>query len=97
MLVNQYKLTSEITGEEITGTRAELEEMGIDPDAVNSAVHCNCLLDQEWKCELLGKIDKPKKEKKKASHRKKLSLDDIARMAREAGMNYGEYVSLHGI
>ena len=49
MLVNQYKLTSEITGEEITGTRAELEEMGIDPDAVNSAVHCNCLLDQEWK------------------------------------------------
>ena len=47
MLVNQYRLTSELTGEVITGTRAELERMGIDPDAVNLAVHSNCLLDQE--------------------------------------------------
>nr|DAY95728.1 MAG TPA: hypothetical protein [Caudoviricetes sp.] len=26
MLVNQYRLTSELTGEVITGTRAELEQ-----------------------------------------------------------------------
>ena len=33
MLVNQYRLTSELTGEVITGTRAELERMGIEPVA----------------------------------------------------------------
>lgn len=96
MLVNQYRLTSELTGEVITGTRVELERMGIDPDAVNLAVHCNCLLDQEWKCELLGKIPRPPKAKQgKKQH--KLSIDDIAKLASEAGMHYGEYVALYRV
>lgn len=33
MLVNQYRMTSVITGEVITGTRSQLMEMGIDADA----------------------------------------------------------------
>lgn len=70
--------------------------MGIDPDAVNLAIHCNCLLDQEWKCELLGKIPRPPKAKQgKKQH--KLSIDDIVKLASEAGMHYEEYVALYRV
>lgn len=65
MLVNQYQMTSVITGEVITGTRSQLTEMGIDVDAVNQLSDSNYLLDQEWKCELIGKVERPKKQKGK--------------------------------
>ena len=45
MLVNQYRMTSVITGEVITGTRSQLTEMGIDVDAVNQLSNSNYLLD----------------------------------------------------
>lgn len=45
MLVNQYRMTSVITGEVITGTRSQLMEMGIDADAVKLVANSNYLLD----------------------------------------------------
>lgn len=95
MLVNQYRMTSVITGEVITGTRSQLMEMGIDADAVKLVSDSKYLLDQEWKCELLGKVERPKKQKER--RKPKLSLDEVALMARREGMNYGEYVAAHNL
>ena len=95
MLVNQYRMTSVITGEVITGTRSQLIEMGIDADAVKLVSNSKYLLDQEWQCELLGKVERSKKQKGKK--KPKLSLDEIALMARREGMNYGEYVVAHNL
>ena len=44
---------------------------------------------------MLGKVERPKKQKGKK--KPKFSLDEIELMAREAGMNYGEYVAAHNL
>ena len=95
MLVNRYILKSVITGEVIIGTREELGAKGFDGDHVYDAMHRKYLLSQEWDCQLYDKIQKPKKQEKKDN--KKLSLDEINRMARAAGMNYGQYVAMHNL
>lgn len=95
MLVNQYRMTSVITGEVITGTRSQLMERGIDADAVKLVANSIHLLDQEWKCEMIGKIERPKKED--GRKKPKVSIDEIALMAQKAGMHYGEYVAVHNL
>ncbi len=43
-------------------------------------------------------MDKVEQSRKKTkSKKKKQTLDDIARMARDAGMHYGDYVALHNL
>ena len=60
------------------------------------AMHKKYLIYGEWECKLYDKIQKNKKmEQKKES--KKLSLDEVVQLAREAGMHYGEYVALHNL
>ena len=95
MLVNRYMLRNVITGKVILGTRNELEEKGFDGNTVCDAMHKNYLIYGEWECSLLEKVRKQKKEQKKESNR--LSIDEVQKLATEAGMHYGEYVALHNL
>lgn len=97
MMVNRYKLTSIISGKVIIGTRRELEEMGFIPDYVNTLTYTGYLYAQEWRCERMEKIEQKRQVKKPEKKKKKQTLDDIARMARDAGMHYGDYVALHNL
>lgn len=97
MLVNRYILESIITGEVIVGTRAELEVKGFDGNQINDAIHRKYLLNQEWVCQVYEKISKPKKKEQKQETGKKLTIDEVQKLAREAGMHYGEYVATHNL
>lgn len=95
MLVNRYKLTSIISGKVIIGTRRELEKMGFVPDYVNTLTYTGYLYAQEWRCERMDRVEQNRK--KTEPKEKKQTLDDIARMAKDAGMHYGDYVALHNL
>ena len=95
MLVNKYILENIRTGEKVIGTRAELELKGFDGDWLSDASKRKFLINKEWKCSLCGKVEKPTKQKEK--RKKALSIDDVQKLAQEAGMNYGKYVALHNL
>ena len=61
--------------------------MGFVPDYVNTLTYTGYLYAQEWRCERMDKVEQSRKKTK--SKKKKQTLDDIARMARDAGMHYG--------
>ena len=97
MVVNRYKLTSNITGEVIIGTSRELEAKGFDGNAVVNALHQHYLVYNEWNCEYYDRVNTKDKSDNKVIPKKKLSIDDVQRLASEAGMNYGEYVATHNL
>lgn len=96
MIINRYILTNVRTGETIIGTREELELIGYDGEWLSDAAHRKYMINKEWKCSVYDKVQKPKKQDKKAKE-KKLSIDDIQKLAMAAGMNYGQYVALHNL
>lgn len=97
MIINRYIMINVRTGETIIGTRAELEAKGFDGDWLSDAAHRKYMINKEWKCSVYDKVQKPKKQEQQVKGKKKLSLDEVQKLALAAGMNYGQYVALHNL